>query len=99
MLEKEQKFISIFEEYQICLLSNKNPKDWVLYYNKEGKCLIKHNKKNNITWIRYIYIWSIFEKEYNMNYEDIQSFMKDQLLKHFKIMGTTPLKLEDNAGN
>ena len=42
-------------------------------------------------WISHSDIWSVFEKEYGLNYNDIQSFIKVEVEKHFKIGSVTPI--------
>lgn len=35
-------------------------------------------------------IWGVLERNYRMNYIDIQKFIKDMVEKHLKINGFTP---------
>jgi hypothetical protein len=51
---------------------------------------LKQNLKNARIWFNYDRIWSIFESNFEMKYNDIQYFMVDMLEKHFKISETTP---------
>ena len=60
------------------------------WFNSDGKWLIDYNQENGWTDISYDRIWSVFEKEHNMKYNDIQQFMSIMLLTHLKIKGTTP---------
>ncbi len=48
---------------------------WLIYYRDYFGC----------TFIRHSLIWSIFEKEYDMNYNEVRQFMKDMLLMYLKI--------------
>ncbi len=62
-------------------------------FNQKGEQLIDYDQKTRWTDISYDIIWLIFYKEYEMNYSDIKLFMKDMLLTHFKIKGTTPAEI------
>ena len=48
------------------------------------------NKESEVVWVSYYRIWQVFEQKTHLNYREIQSFIKDMLLKHFKIEGKTP---------
>ncbi len=62
----------------------------IVFYNSKNEWLINYNQKTGYTYIRWVYIWSVFEKEYSMKYKDIEVFVKDMLLTHLKINETTP---------
>lgn len=59
-------------------------------YNSEGQWLIDYNQKNGLTWISYWRIWLVFKIEYDMEYNDVEVFMKYMLLTHLKIEKTIP---------
>ena len=75
--------VCIFEIYNLKLL---NQRKIITSYRLE----IKQNLKNATFWFNYDKIWSIFETNFGMKYNDIQYFMVDMLEKHFKISETTP---------
>ena len=84
-MEKEKRFIKIIENNRKIKLE---PNIW---FHDSGDWLFEIN--NSYIWINYPLAWSIFEKEYNMNYKDVQYFMKDMLLIHLKIDKTTPITI------
>ena len=86
----EHRFNNIIEAYKMVILSD-SKLDIINYYNLQGEWLMEYNKKRGHTWISYWYIWSVFEKKYNMNYNEIEQFMKNMMLIHFKIKETTPI--------
>jgi hypothetical protein len=45
------------------------------YFYKNDKFLFQQDLKNEEFWISYYNIWSIFENEYQMDYNQIQTFM------------------------
>lgn len=63
--------------------------DYVLFF-KEDVSQFEYNTKNGYLWCRYSSIWSVFEKEYNMRYDDIRSLIKIQVEEHFRCKGVTP---------
>ena len=54
------------------------------------KFLWQYDSKNQYLWLSYPLLWSVFKKEYNLKYEDIQSFIKFEVEEHFKCKGVTP---------
>lgn len=57
--------------------------DFFYYYNDSW--LFKENKKNEFFFINYDKIWSVFEKKYGLNYDEIDNFMTIMLDKYFKL--------------
>ena len=49
--------------------------------------------KNNYLWLRYSTVWSVLENEYGLNYDDVQSLVKNEVEEHFKCRGVTPFQL------
>ena len=89
MQTKEDKFKELIDGYKVVIFSDSKI-DVINYFNSQDEWLINYNKKNVYTYIRWKYIWSVFKEEYNMNYNEIQAFIKDMLLIHFKLRGVTP---------
>jgi hypothetical protein len=44
-------------------------------FYKEGKYLFEQDLKNEKLWVDYKNIWSVFQKEYRMDYNQIQTFI------------------------
>jgi len=59
------------------------------YWGKNGIKLFQEDSKNNL-WISLIYIWSVLEKFYGLNYYEIQSLIKDLLVDDTNWKGLTP---------
>ncbi len=94
MKTKEERFLELIGDlytgdYSIEVTLDKTLKI-ITFYNSKNEWLIKHDQKNGYTCIKWSLIWLVFEKEYDMKYNDIESFMKDMLLTNLKIEGTTP---------
>lgn len=89
-LTPAERFWKLCEGLTIKIDKKKYP-DYVLFY-KEGRRQFDYNTKNGYLLCRYSSIWSVFEKEYYMKYDDIQSLIKNLVEEHFKCKGVTPLK-------
>ena len=61
-----------------------------VFYFKNGCCLFEYNEKNGYIYCKYDGFWSVFEREYHMNHQQIKAFIKNGVEEHFKIKGTTP---------
>lgn len=73
----------------------------VIFAFKENKYYWDFNKKTGSLWLSYKFIWSKFENEYNLNYNDIQIFIKYLVEKHFNSKDATPTPaqyFEHNSG-
>ena len=61
-----------------------------VFFFKDDECQFEYDTANGHLWCRYSSIWSVFEKEYSMEYSEIQSLIKIQVEEHFKCKGVTP---------
>ena len=61
-----------------------------VFYFKNGCCLFNYNEKNGYLYCKYNGFWSVFEREYHMNHQQIQAFIKNGVEEYFKIKVTTP---------
>jgi hypothetical protein len=64
-----------------------------LFYLYKNKCLFDQDKKTMYFYINYDKIWSVFEKEFSLNYQEIKDFMSGMVEKHFKLKDYTPFRL------
>lgn len=62
------------------------------YLNKEGNKII-YNGEKHVVWLDCYLFWEKFHKQFNMKFEEVQYFIKHQLLKHLKIEGKIPASL------
>jgi len=66
--------------------------EYIIYWGKNGIRLFRHELKNGILWISYIYIWLVLEKIYGFDYDETKSFIRKQLLEDVNWKGLIPLK-------
>jgi hypothetical protein len=58
------------------------------FYFKDEKYFFELEK--DTLWCSYDNVWSIFYKEYQMDYYSVQAFLRNQVEEHFKMKGVTP---------
>src|SRR5690606_38012308 len=63
--------------------------DFVRYMNtifgfRGDEYVCEYDFKNNYLWLRYSTVWSVLEKEYDLNYGEIQSIVKNEVEEYFK---------------
>ena len=84
---KEERFWQLFNGV-IKEDKEKHP-DSIFSFTKEGEFLWQYNSKNKRCWMSWKSIWSVFETEFNMSYQETQDFTSSLLEKHFKCKGLT----------
>ena len=62
--------------------------DSIFFFNN-NKCYFEYNQKYRYFWCDYDKVWSVFGTKYNMNYQQIQVFIKCLMEEHFKLRGLT----------
>jgi len=66
-------------------------KGWYgIYFGKNGIKLFQQDLKNGWLYVSYLYIWSVYEKIYGFNKNEIQELIEKELLKDTKWKGLTP---------
>ena len=83
-----EKFIQIpFDKVEV------NIKNQIITYYRNGQWLFQKDLKNESLWCYYYEVWQFFEKEYGMNYKEIQALIKDVVGSAFNCRDATPLAL------
>src|SRR5690606_17537227 len=54
-----------------------------LFGFRDGEYLWEFDFRNNYLWLRYSTVWSVLENEYGLNYDDVQSLVKNEVESHF----------------
>jgi hypothetical protein len=90
--EMEQRFKSLLNGLRI-EIDDKRPDS--VYYIKSGRILFElyqdpNNKKEKHFWCNTILVWSVFEDEYNLNYDETQVFIKNMVEKYLKLEAVIP---------
>lgn len=87
-ISKENMFYHLVSDAEI-KIDKFNYPDSVFFF-KNNKVLFKQNSKSNKFWYRYHSYWLVFINEFGMGYNEIQSFTKNMVKKHFKMRVSTP---------
>ena len=82
-------FLNYIQDLEI-KIDNKKYIDSVFYF-KNGHCLFEYDEKNGDLYYKYDGFWSVFKREYHMDRQQIQAFIKNGVEEHFKFKVTTPL--------
>ena|SRR3970040_1586539 len=87
-IKKEDRFLELIDDLEIKIDKKIYPKS--TFFFKGDVLLFEQDSKNDTFWCNYYEIWSVFGKEYHMKYEEIQSFIKNMMERHFKMKVFTP---------
>ena len=79
----EQRFLELIDGMTVKIDKDKYPDS--TFFFKGDKYYLEIQKSR--LWVRYAEIWQVFKVEFGMQYDEIQSFIKDQMEQHFKMMG------------
>ena len=60
------------------------------YMNSKGEFIFQQDEKNDILWIRHRDFWSVLEKKYSLNRDDIQVIIKGMVETTYKMKVGTP---------
>ena len=87
--EYEKLFLSLshLDELEIKFDFIKYKKHIFYFYNETE--LFDQDKKSRYFYINYDEIWSFFEKNFGLKYNDIQSITKELVERHFKLKDIT----------
>lgn len=81
-IDKINIFNDIFNKLQLKIDKKKYPNSVFFFY--DDTVYMELEIKNRYLYCSYKYIWSIFEKGFDMQYNDIQTFIKVRVEQHFK---------------
>ena len=57
-------------------------------FYKDNKQYFEYSLKYDILWCSEKNVWNVFEKEYGLNYNEIEDLLKDMLKKYFNMETT-----------
>ncbi len=60
-----------------------------VFYRKNGKVYIEHDKTNRCVLLSYVLIWLVFYDRFGLNYNETQAFTQGMLAKHKELGGLT----------
>ena len=90
MLTKEEKINEFIE-----ILKNPDKivkdKDGNLEYYKNNKIYFCYDPKNGMLDCDHTFVWSVFEKEYSLNYQEIRDLIQNTVKNAFNGMVVTAI--------
>ena len=85
---KEERFWELINETTLKIDKSKYPN--LISGFKKNRCLWEYNIKNGYLYLSYDLIWSVFKNEYSMSYNEIQSFIKNEIETIFNCKSVIP---------
>jgi hypothetical protein len=88
--EMEEWFKSLLNGLEIRIRNN-HPN--TVYYKKNGKVFFQlyQDLKIKHLWVDSDLVWIVFKIKYDLNYNEIQSFIKSMVKKYLKLSKVTPI--------
>ena len=62
----------------------------IYFLNEKEEVIFNEDYKSGYLYCEHSLYWSFFEKEYGMNYDQIQAFTASLMEEHFNCKGLTP---------
>ena len=81
----EEFFLNVIDGMKIYKQNN-----YYVFWRKNDKIIFRQELKTKCLYVDYYSIWSIFSKVFGLNYDEIQSFIKEQVEEHLNWKGFTP---------
>ena len=66
------------------------------FVNSKGENIFLLDEEHNISWFNHEYFWEVLQTKYSVNYDDIQSIIKDMVEHTYKINIGIPYSDNDN---
>lgn len=88
---KEERFLELIQGIDISrpIVDFEQYPSSMFWVDKDGNYIAEYDFKDSRFWFSDNRIWSVFESEFGLNYNEIQDFTKTMVEKHFKIKGVT----------
>jgi len=92
------------EEFFLNVIDGMKIKEQTKYPNsilweKNGKIIFDQNLKFKYLFVESKLIWSVFQNVFGLNYDEIQSFIKNQVEEHLNWMGYKQIHIMNGHGN
>ena len=84
---KEQRFFELFNGLQLKFDFEKYRDR--LFFFRGDEVWLEYDLKDKYLWVSHEK-WEVFEDEYSMDYDEIQTFIKNMVERHFNLKGVTP---------
>jgi len=55
-----------------------------IFWFKDNQYMFEYDEQQKYFWCSYLLVWSVFEKELNMDFADTELFLRNALSQHFR---------------
>ena len=66
----------------------------IIFWFRNDKPIFDYDKKGGYFFCNYCLVWSVFESEFGLNYNQISKLIKGRVEEHFKLKNVTPFFIE-----
>jgi GH35 family endo-1,4-beta-xylanase len=91
LMTPERRFKQLCQNLTIKLDEVRYPNK--IFWFRDGRWIFDYDKENGFFWVNNSLVWSVFESEFEFNYEQIKELIKGRVEEHFKLKNVTPLKI------
>ena len=92
VITKEARFFDLCQGLILKIDKKKYPNS-IFFFNSKDEFFFEYDSKSKYLWCSHSRIWSVFDSEYGLNYQQIQAFIKGAVEEHFKCKEITPHRL------
>ncbi|TXG75758.1 hypothetical protein E6Q11_06875 [Candidatus Dojkabacteria bacterium] len=88
---KEERFLELISDIDISrpIVNLVTYPSSLFWGDSNDDRMFEYDWGNECFWVSHYRIWSIFYKEYKMNYDAVEAFMRTMVEEHFKLKGVT----------
>jgi hypothetical protein len=62
----------------------------LIFWFKQDRCCFEYDIETGHLWCDHNLVWSVFKRELNWGYHQVESFIKNKVNEHFKNKDVTP---------
>jgi hypothetical protein len=84
-----ERFMELIKGFTVLPKLKDRPR--TIFFEKNGEIIAEYNPENGYLWIKYDGYWKVLEKEYGINYSEIQSVINEKVVQAYGLKGVTPI--------
>ena len=84
----ERRVKELYQNLTIKIDEDKFPNR--IFWIRNDKVIFEYHKKSGYFYCNYGLVWSVFESEFGLNYDQISELIKGRMEEHFKLKDVTP---------
>ena len=91
LMTPERRFKQLCQNLTIKIDEHRFPNK--IFWFREDRRIFDYDKETGYFWVNNSLVWSVFESEFGLNYDQIKDLIKGRVEEHFKLKDVTPLKV------